>query len=94
MTVRRDFRALLCLSTALSIGLVFAATEIAAAASTSRDHRGADGAPSGGVTVNGKKAKVAPTPTIGGPKWKGGYDTLGADGEKGHKSGVTVRDHR
>ena len=97
MTVRQDFAISLCLSAALSIGLMLAATDIASAGTVSRDHRGPNGAPSGGVTVNGQKAKVTshPQPKIGGPTWKGGYDALGrASGKRGATSGVTVRDHR
>jgi hypothetical protein len=97
MTIRQDFVVSLCLGAALSIGLMLAVTDMASAATASRDHRGPSGAPSGGVTVNGQKAKVTqqPQPTIGGPAWKGGYDALGrASGKRGAKSGVTVRDHR
>lgn len=79
--------------TALAAALLLAACSIAFADNTVRDHRGGN-ASQGGVTVNGKAAKVTPAPTIGGPKWKGGYEQLGAPGEKGAKSGVTVRDHR
>jgi hypothetical protein len=53
-------------------------------AGTTRDHRGPNGAPEGGVTVNGQKATVTTPPELGGPKLKGGFDTLNA----------TVRDHR
>jgi hypothetical protein len=49
-----------------------------------RDHRGANGAAEGGVTVNGQKATVTTPPKLGGPKHKGGFDTLNA----------TIRDHR
>jgi hypothetical protein len=97
MIARRYFAISLCLGATLSIGLIFAVTDIAAAGTVSRDHRGANGASSGGVTVNGQKAKVSPQaqPKIGGPTWKGGYDALGrASGKRGAKSGVTVRDHR
>lgn len=81
MTVRQDFAISLCLSPALSMGLMLAAIDTASAATVSRDHRG-------------QGVKKMQAPKIGGPKWKGGYDTLGASGEKGKKSGVTVRDHR
>jgi hypothetical protein len=97
MTVRPDFAISLCLRVSLSVGLMLAATDIASAGTVSRDHRGANGASSGGVTVNGQKAKVSPhpQPKIGGPKWKGGYDALSkASGKRGAASGVTVRDHR
>lgn len=94
MTVRPIFTSFSCLTATLAIGLMLAATDIALAGTVVRDHRGPSGAPQGGVTVNGKAAKVAPAPKIGGPKWKGGYDKLGEPGEKGTKSGVTVRDHR
>ncbi len=94
MIFRLGFRILPCLSVTISIGLMLAATHIASAGTVSRDHRGTNGAPSGGVTVNGEKAKATQAPKIGGPKWKGGYEQLGAPGEKGRKSGVTVRDHR
>ena len=66
--------------------------DIASAETVVRDHRGPNGAPQGGVT-GGRPSKIAPGP-IGGPKWKGGYEQLGATGEKGAESGVTVRDHR
>jgi hypothetical protein len=67
------------------IGAVsFFASGTSGHAGSTRDHRGPDGAPEGGVTVNGQKATVTTTPTLGGPKHKGGFDTLNA----------TVRDHR
>lgn len=95
MIVRPDFTTLSCLTATLAIGLMLiATTDIALAETVKRDHRGSSGAPQGGVTVNGKPAKVIQAPKIGGPKWKGGYDKLGGSGEKGAKSGVTVRDHR
>ncbi len=65
--------------------------DLASAETVVRDHRGPDGAPQGGVT--GGKPSTVPG-RLGGPKWKGGYDQLGGTGEKGAKSGVTVRDHR
>jgi hypothetical protein len=73
----------------LSIIVIFAAASFFAGASTSfagtsRDHRGPSGSPEGGVTVNGHKATVTSPPKLGGPKHKGGFDTLNA----------TVRDHR
>lgn len=94
MTLRPIVTSFSCLSAALAMGLMLAATGIASAGKVSRDHRGPSGAPSGGVTVNGQKAKVTQAPKIGGPKWKGGYQELGRPGEKGTASGVTVRDHR
>ena len=97
MTIRRDVTLSLCIGAALSIGSMFAALDMASAATVSRDHRGANGAPSGGVTVNGQKVKATrqPQPRIIGPSWKGGYDALGrASGKRGAASGVTVRDHR
>ncbi len=95
MTIRSHPAVSLCLGAALS--MMLAATDVASAGTVSRDHRGTNGAPSGGVTVNGQKAKVSPhpQPKIGGPAWKGGYDALGrASGKRGAASGVTVRDHR
>ena len=62
MIVRQDFAISLCLSAALSIGLILAATDIVLAGTVSRDHRGANGAPTGGGTVNGNKATVTRTP--------------------------------
>ncbi len=97
MIVRQRFASSPWLGAALALGLTLATTEIAAAGTASRDHRGSKGAPTGGVTVNGQKAKVSPQPPpkLGGPKWKGGYDALArASGKRGVKSGVTVRDHR
>lgn len=94
MIVRSNFAISFCLSATLSIGSMLAATDIVSAGTVSRDHRGPNGAPTGGGTVNGQKATATRTPQLGGPKWKGGYDKLGAPGEKGTKSGVTVRDHR
>ena len=95
MIIRQDFIALSCLATTLAIGLMMLATiDVALAGKVLRDHRGSSLAPQGGVTVNGQPPKVTAAPSIGGPKWKGGYDKLRASGEKGAKSGVTVRDHR
>jgi hypothetical protein len=96
MIVRRNLATSFWFRAALSIGLMLVATGVVSAATVSRDHRGTNGAPSGGVTVNGQKAKVTQPPSkIGGPAWKGGYDALGrASGKRGAASGVTVRDHR
>jgi len=72
-----------------------ATTGTATAGKTVRDHRGANGAPEGGVTVNGKKTKVVQsTAPLGGPKNKGGYGGLNGSGDKGNAGGPTIRDHR
>lgn len=81
MTVRQDLAISFCLSATLAIGLMLAATDGAPAGTVKRDHRG-------------EKAKKMQAPGIGGSKWKGGYEQLGAPGVKGAPSGVTVRDHR
>src|SRR4249919_63367 len=58
-----------------AVTLPLSAAENAVAGSASRDHRGANGAPEGGVTVNGKKAQgVQSSAPLGGPKNKGGFD--------------------
>jgi hypothetical protein len=80
-----------------SAGLaLFVGTQSSLAGDTVRDHRGANGAPQGGVTVNGQAVTVTPAPKLGGPKYKGGYYGLtGTDYGKGKPTtGVTVRDHR
>ena len=91
MFVRPNFSTLSCLAAMTAAGLaamtaaglmLIATTGIALADKVVRDHRGSNEAPQ------------REAPKIGGPKWKGGYDTLGAPGIKGKKSGVTVRDHR
>jgi hypothetical protein len=71
------------------------AMEDAVAANAGRDHRGANGAPEGGVTVNDKKAQGVQSSTpLGGPKNKGSFDALNNSGSKGGGSGPTIRDHR
>jgi hypothetical protein len=68
------------------------------AGKNTRDHRGASGAPQGGVSVGQGKSKtrtvVQPSGPLGGPKHKGGFSGLTGSGEKGHSGGATVRDHR
>lgn len=81
----------------LAIGVMVLGTASTAFAGTvSRDHRGPNGAPSGGVTVNGQKAKVTQAPKLGGTRPHGGYRPNGnfesLKGEKGN--GAVVRDHR
>jgi hypothetical protein len=92
MSPQKIFRMTTGVTTLAASVMLLGMAEFALAGTTVRDHRGPTGAPQGGVNV-GKPSKIVPGP-IGGPKWKGGYDTLGASGEKGAKSGVTVRDHR
>ena len=75
------------------------ATEKAVADNTSRDHRGANGTPEGGVAVNGAKAKgTQPSTPLGGPKNNDGFNGLNGSGSgsgsKGGGSGPTIRDHR
>jgi hypothetical protein len=68
------------------------------AGKNTRDHRGAGGAPQGGVSVGQGKSKtrtvVQASGPLGGPKHKGGFGGLTGSGEKGHSGGATVRDHR
>ena len=77
----------------IAVGFVLlAGTQTAMAEDTVRDHRGANGAAQGGVTVNGKPVKpvkVTP-PSLGGPKDK----NKDKDKNKGSPTGATVRDHR
>ena len=56
------------------------------AGTTARDHRGPNGAPEGGVTVNGSKATIG----VRCLKCKGGVTTT----DDGQDGGPTVRDHR
>ena len=79
-----------------AVTLPLSAAENAVAGSASRDHRGANGAPEGGVTVNGKKAQgVQSSAPLGGPKNKGGFDGPNSSDSKGGGSGgPTIRDHR
>jgi hypothetical protein len=77
--------------------ILVCAVQSAAAGETVRDHRGANGDPEGGVTVNGAKATVGPAPKLGCEKCKGGFGGLsGSDNsDKGSgNTGVTIRDHR
>ena len=78
-----------------AVTLPLGAIENAVAGSAGRDHRGANGAPEGGVTVNGTKAQeVQPSTPLGGPKNKGGFNGLNSSDSKGGGSGPTIRDHR
>jgi hypothetical protein len=66
---------------------------------TVRDHRGANGAPQGGVSVGQGKSKTPKriaqsSGPLGGPKNKGGYGGLNGSGDKGNAGGPTIRDHR
>jgi hypothetical protein len=66
---------------------------------TVRDHRGSNGVPQGGVSVDRGKSKtpqrIAQVPgPLGGPKYKGGYGGLNGSGDKGNAAGPTIRDHR
>jgi len=82
---------------AAAVILSCAAQAAVAGSPTVRDHRGANGAPEGGVTVKGAKAKVGPAGTLGCPKCKGGFGGLNGsgNGDKGSDSaGVTILDHR
>jgi hypothetical protein len=82
-------------SAALAAGLTLMASGMAWAGSTVRDHRGADGAPTGGVTVNGRKAHGGrPAPAITGGRTRRTWEQLGNPGGGGVLRGVTVRDHR
>ena len=81
-----------------AVALPLSATENAVAGSAGRDHRGANGAPEGGISVNGAKAQgTQPSTPLGGPKNKDGFNGLsgsGGAGSKGGGSGPTIRDHR
>jgi hypothetical protein len=95
MIVRSDFTTLSCLTATLAIGLMMlATTDIALAGETVRDHRGANGAPEGGVTVDGKRGTVTSTPKLGDSKGKGFRGLTGTDYGKGPPTGAIVRDHR
>jgi hypothetical protein len=76
-----------------------ATTGTTATDETVRDHRGSNGAPQGGVSVDHGKSKtpqrIAQVPgPLGGPKNKGGYGGLNGSGDKGNAGGPTIRDHR
>jgi hypothetical protein len=78
--------------------IVICVAGTALAGETTRDHRGPDGAPQGGVTVNGQSTQVGSPGQLGCPKCKGGFGSLSGDGDSSGKgsgdTGVTVRDHR
>lgn len=82
----------------LAMALLLTAATVASVHAATRDHRGSNGAPQGGVTVNGKAAKVTAAPKLGGDKFKGGFEQLKGDGVsvKGSHGtkGPTIRDHR
>lgn len=62
-----------------------------------RDHRGPNGAPQGGVTVNGHATRVTAAPKVLGRfcHTGRGFACLRNTGEKSDPSrGVTIRDHR
>ena len=71
----------------IAVGFVLlAGTQTAMAGDTVRDHRGANGAPEGGVTVNGQKATTGTAaPWLGGNQYNRGFTGL---------TGATVRDNR
>ena len=87
MIIRSSFTNFTCVAAVLAVAEVasLAATQSAIAGNAVRDHRGANGAPQGGVTVNGARAKVVPVPKPIKPR---------GSCEKGRCAGPTVRDHR
>lgn len=93
ITVRSSFTTSVRVTLVLAAALfLLVAAQTAGAGETVRDHRGANEAPQGGVTVNGQPAKVTAAPELGGPKYKGFRGLTGVGG-KGPR-GATVRDHR
>jgi hypothetical protein len=87
MIIRSSFTNVTCVAAVLAVAevaLLFA-TQSSIAGHVVRDHRGANGAPQGGVTVNGARANVVPVPKPIKPK---------GSCEKGPCARPTVRDHR
>ena len=77
-----------CASTNAVGFLLLASTQTAMAGNTVRDHRGPNGAPQGGVTVDRKQVKGGTTaPKLGGPKYKGFKGLTGTDYGKGLPTG-------
>jgi len=93
---RSRFTTSACCVSTIAVGFVLlAGTQTAMAGNTVRDHRGPNGASQGGVSVDGKPAKVTTAPNLGGPKYKGFKGLAGTDyGKVEPKTGATVRDHR
>lgn len=81
----------------IAVGFVLlAGTPTAMAGDAVRDHRAGNGAPQGGVTVDGKPTRVTTAQNpLGGANYKGFSGLIGPDYGKGRpKTGATMRDHR
>ena len=92
MLIRSTFTDLTCTAAILLAGMVLlATTQNALAGNTVRDHRGPNGTSQGGVSINGKPAKVTAAPRLPGYR---GFRGLTGTGYGGIKTGATIRDHR